>query len=1359
MKLLTTSEDCYSSLECIAQDLRDPGRSHVILAMADNPILQQEVAGRLAERFTGDYAFHEFDFASTLQASLPRFCRSLREDLPICLFAYGLERLKQADEERYQEALGLLNNHREDIRDTGVSLVLWLTSETHHDVLANAPDFADWRSTDVVFDVSRHTPVEETALGRLPVGEAEDLRRKARVYEEMLSRTGLEPALAIEFRKQLGSIRTRLGLAEQPSRMASPLVALLTLLRQMGVERVKQLPRCGTAMADFIRSTRDVGDAEAQREFGQRVDRLVAIGRQTREDIEALQALASFFFDQLGDPELLQQRLSAAGLTSRLDDLKEWALNVALIAYRSRLAADYQYVDYRGLEGLVRADHAASLPLDEVFVSPRLLELGTVECSLREQQLMKTFVEGGTKADPVALEREFAEVTGRRWCANKDRGMDAQEALTRHRHLVIVGGPGVGKSTLIRRVARECALGSADWGSEAVPLVLSLAAFADDRIRSNQMDMSLRTYVERHAAVCGGEPLRLAMARELEAGRVFLLLDGVDEVAEVSQRAAIVSAVEKLAEELPATRILVTSRTHGYVRVEANFHTLEMAHFNEDQKRDFVSKWERAFERWRHPESPDLVRAAKEASDLLEEIRGNPKVDELAANPLMLVIISLIRFEQARLPEQRVQLYNRAVCTLMDTWNYWRSLQPVEAGGAHLPLDRLIRVWGAVAEWTRHNRPTGVIHRVELKRELVRILEEFEFDDDGAEATADSYLNAAANRAGLLEERGRDIFAFWHPTFEEYLAAVELATPTSRAVRRLLPLRDDPRWREVILLAVGYVGIVLRDNETATDLVEAIANEGPAPFEPILHSHLLLATTCVTDNVGVKRAAVQRLVVRLVEAVREQPYEPLIDAFRFTVDALPSLRPTPVLVASLATLVDHPAWRVRQGAARLLARAAREVPLARDLCERLLRDLDGDVRCFAAAGLVRMGDFRPTVLAALAYAENPVFLMFADGKEEALETLRTVRSTPATAPRFRDTLRDLLSSVDFEERLDAASQLIDMGDVDSQVRDAAISYALASEDAWMWWRATSFLQAMSGQDPEIEQRLMSMLTAVDVQSRLIASYVLAVDEREDVRTQVLSSVTALLEQENHIARLRCADELYGRGLADDSCRRATRECLLSSNPMVMSQALGVLARMRLGDDEEEALLKFVCEHDNLALVLAEHFQAVGARLRGLLESPAPDNWMRSEKRRVVAGLRSLLTADDLQVRLHAADLLWNRKGTGSEEIDNAVRTCLSEGSAPIADAAADLFMAMGEPQEAVEGMLAHVAPHASDAATACRAALKGEALPDNAGHCLAELTRRLEGDTEMQATSREWLFNWLHRTLTVREGHSAGNRA
>src|SRR5438552_16700577 len=109
----------------------------------------------------------------------------------------------------------------------------------------------------------------------------------------------------------------------------------------------------------------------------------------------------------------------------------------------------------------------------------------------------------------------------------------------------------------------------------------------------------------------------------------------------------------------------------------------------------------------------------------------------------------------------------------METWNFWRSKVAGVSAETKLKSDDLIIVWSAVAEWTRRTKPTGVVHRGELKTKLVEILLAEELGGPKPAETAEAYLDAAARRAGLLEERGPDIFAFWHPTFEGFLAAVK----------------------------------------------------------------------------------------------------------------------------------------------------------------------------------------------------------------------------------------------------------------------------------------------------------------------------------------------------------------------------------------------------------------------------------------------------------------------------------------------------------------------------------------------------------------------------------------------------------
>ncbi|MCP4661507.1 MAG: NACHT domain-containing protein, partial [bacterium] len=113
--------------------------------------------------------------------------------------------------EGYREALHFLNAHREDLRLAPGAVLLWLTTPALGDVLEQAPDFADWQTAGATFALPPGRQIERTALGRLSITEAEELRRQIRRCEEMLARPNLGSALTAELKKQLDTGERRLG--------------------------------------------------------------------------------------------------------------------------------------------------------------------------------------------------------------------------------------------------------------------------------------------------------------------------------------------------------------------------------------------------------------------------------------------------------------------------------------------------------------------------------------------------------------------------------------------------------------------------------------------------------------------------------------------------------------------------------------------------------------------------------------------------------------------------------------------------------------------------------------------------------------------------------------------------------------------------------------------------------------------------------------------------------------------------------------------------------------------------------------------------------------------------------------------
>ncbi len=98
---------------------------------------------------------------------------------------------------------------------------------------------------------------------------------------------------------------------------------------------------------------------------------------------------------------------------------------------------------------------------------------------------------------------------------------------------------------------------------------------------------------------------------------------------------------------------------------------------------------------------------------------------------------------------------------------------------------------------------------------------------------AAEFLAFCRFEAGLLSERGAGRFGFFHLTFEEYLAGYAIAHTDDllEQERMLRPHWENPRWREVILLAAGEVGIVMNSKALARmflDTVLALPSSDPA---------------------------------------------------------------------------------------------------------------------------------------------------------------------------------------------------------------------------------------------------------------------------------------------------------------------------------------------------------------------------------------------------------------------------------------------------------------------------------------------------------------------------------------------------
>ncbi|HYO16622.1 MAG TPA: DUF4062 domain-containing protein [Thermoanaerobaculia bacterium] len=422
----------------------------------------------------------------------------------------------------------------------------------------------------------------------------------------------------------------------------------------------------------------------------------------------------------------------------------------------------------------------------------------------------------------------------------RERPLSALEHLNRHRHLVLLGDPGSGKSTFVNFVAL-CLAGEI-LGPPAAGLDLLRSPLPDDDGDDEEEPqpwdhgalLPVRVVLRDFAAQGLPAVKKRATAShlwEFIAGTLkeaslsgcaeylykhlqetggLILLDGLDEVPEAEdRREQIRDAVTDFVKSFGKCRVLLTSRTYAYQNQGwklDRFAEAVLAPFSDGQIRRFVSRWyAHSADQGRH----SAADAEGKAVHLQEAIFGREHLRDLAGRPLLLTLMACLHaWRGASLPEKREELYAAAVELLLDRWESHRVIRDREGNrvilqpslGQYLDAGK-DKVRQALEELafdvhaTQGDRPgTADVAEGDLVTRLMRLRR----TPDANPAVLVDYLS---QRAGLLVPRGVGVYTFPHRTFQEYLAACHLSVEDFPTTLAEFGRTDPDRWREVVLLA------------------------------------------------------------------------------------------------------------------------------------------------------------------------------------------------------------------------------------------------------------------------------------------------------------------------------------------------------------------------------------------------------------------------------------------------------------------------------------------------------------------------------------------------------------------------------
>jgi len=355
------------------------------------------------------------------------------------------------------------------------------------------------------------------------------------------------------------------------------------------------------------------------------------------------------------------------------------------------------------------------------------------------------------------------------------------------RRIAIIGEPGAGKTTLQEKIAV--------WihdNNKGLPICIPLGGLQGKSLEDYLVQIWLKTalrFIEPDAL--GVEAQHIAsLQKQFRESKVWLLLDGVDEMAATSPVEALATIKEQLTDWLAEARVVLTCRLNVWDANANNlltgFETYRTLEFKPEQVEDFIRQWFACAKESQRGE--ELLRKLQET--------GKERIRELVRNPLRLSLLcqtSYVLPVYEPLPETKAALYERFTRYFYE----WKQEQHLDLTQQDELIDELHEALGKLALAGINSTA-----RFRLGRKLAR------------QEMGDRLFNLAC-RLGWLNLVDRDaktddaVYAFFHPTFQEYFAACAIEdwhfffnhvpnNPMQGNYRIF-----EPKWKEMILLWLG----------------------------------------------------------------------------------------------------------------------------------------------------------------------------------------------------------------------------------------------------------------------------------------------------------------------------------------------------------------------------------------------------------------------------------------------------------------------------------------------------------------------------------------------------------------------------
>lgn len=340
---------------------------------------------------------------------------------------------------------------------------------------------------------------------------------------------------------------------------------------------------------------------------------------------------------------------------------------------------------------------------------------------------------------------------------------------TKDLHLVILGQPGAGKTTTMKKIALNVLESTENFAEFSFPLVIRLRELNNTEQGNIDPSKYLIAYilnilgVKLEASLPSTEHTNSfeydeyflnnlvikATSILLDNLNVVIILDGLDELRE-ELKEKITEQIKGLAKWLNKSKLIITTRTGEYYQSIDNTSEYEICPLSNIQIEGFINRW--------------LCNEIK-AEDLFNKISKSPFFDTIM-RPLTLAHLCAIYERYNNIPEKPKTIYKKIINLLLEEWDNQRDVVR-ESKYANFEIDRKFEFLSSLAFYITTQYRLTIFSRQKLLAAYKILCNDYGLPEN----ENDLVVNEIESHNGLILKSGYDSYEFAHKSIQEYLTA------------------------------------------------------------------------------------------------------------------------------------------------------------------------------------------------------------------------------------------------------------------------------------------------------------------------------------------------------------------------------------------------------------------------------------------------------------------------------------------------------------------------------------------------------------------------------------------------------------